>query len=90
MLPRNPVLHPALKLTYFRKASWPEEWITEARDLIREIWVNYYKPEVTAPKETDDDAARATSSAALAATAIPPQAARWSKSAAVSALNFHR
>ncbi len=49
---RHPVLHPQHKLQYFRDENWPEEWITEAIDLLHAEWTEYYKP---APPEEPKD-----------------------------------
>ncbi|OJT15227.1 hypothetical protein TRAPUB_8205 [Trametes pubescens] len=38
------ILHPAYKTQYFRLHKWTEEWIDEAKDLIKEEWETYYKP----------------------------------------------
>ncbi len=38
------VLHPGLKLEYFRQHQWDEEWIDVAENLVREEYmVNYEK-----------------------------------------------
>jgi hypothetical protein len=37
------VLHPGMKLEYFRKQKWPEEWIEEAERLVREEYVAKYE-----------------------------------------------
>lgn len=51
------VLHPAFKLTYFRKRRWPEEWIEAATNLVKEEWTKNYKPAaleiVSAPKSSE-------------------------------------
>ena len=40
------VLHPGLKLEYFRQHEWDNEWIDMAEDLVREEYaVNYQKKE---------------------------------------------
>jgi hypothetical protein len=31
-------------MSYFRSKNWPEEWIDEARTVLREHWSSYYKP----------------------------------------------
>jgi hypothetical protein len=38
------VLHPRFKTNYFTRAKWPQEWITEAESLVRNIWTTCYKP----------------------------------------------
>jgi hypothetical protein len=40
------VLHPAHKVTYFRKCQWPEDWITTALNLVCEEWQDRYKEDV--------------------------------------------
>ena len=37
------VLHPGLKLEYFRQKEWDEEWIDNAEDLAREVYVTCYE-----------------------------------------------
>jgi hypothetical protein len=37
------ILHPAYKLSYFRKRNWPESWIKTAEDLLHEEWNKNYK-----------------------------------------------
>lgn len=55
------VLHPQHKLQYFRDENWPEEWITEAVDLLRAEWTEYYKP---APPEVPNNSESADAPAA--------------------------
>ena len=43
------VLHPRYKINYFRTQEWPEDWITEAMDLIRGEWTSRYKPAAPSP-----------------------------------------
>ncbi|OJT02096.1 hypothetical protein TRAPUB_7442 [Trametes pubescens] len=38
------ILHPAYKTQYFRDHRWEEEWIEEAKTIIREEWEANYKP----------------------------------------------
>ncbi|OAV87409.1 hypothetical protein PTTG_29443 [Puccinia triticina 1-1 BBBD Race 1] len=38
------VLHPSFWDKYFKLVNWEPEWISEAVRLMREMWVNYYKP----------------------------------------------
>ncbi|EJF55349.1 hypothetical protein DICSQDRAFT_74416, partial [Dichomitus squalens LYAD-421 SS1] len=38
------IMHPAYKLSYFRKADWPEASIQEACRLITHEWTTRYKP----------------------------------------------
>jgi hypothetical protein len=37
------VLHPGLKLEYFRQQDWDEEWISNAGDLVRDEYIINYK-----------------------------------------------
>jgi hypothetical protein len=30
----NPVLHPRHKLSYFKQAGWPADWINTAKDIV--------------------------------------------------------
>ncbi|OJT01847.1 hypothetical protein TRAPUB_10054, partial [Trametes pubescens] len=50
------ILHPGHKLQYFRDENWPEEWITEAVELLRAEWREYYKPAPEEPEEAPADA----------------------------------
>ncbi|KAH9910572.1 uncharacterized protein BXZ73DRAFT_58111, partial [Epithele typhae] len=84
-------LHPALKLTYFRKAGWTPEWIQIARDLTKEVWLNYYK--IDTPANDDDEppstpaASTSASTSRSSASGVKSRAARKSShsvSAAVS------
>ncbi|KAK7437101.1 hypothetical protein VKT23_018727 [Stygiomarasmius scandens] len=38
------IMHPEHKTSYFRKQDWPEQWITQAVDIARDIWRSQYKP----------------------------------------------
>jgi hypothetical protein len=38
------VLHPRYKLSYFREAKWPSDWIDTAVSIVREQWEEHYKP----------------------------------------------
>jgi hypothetical protein len=42
------VLHPGMKLEYFRNQKWEEEWIEEAENLVREEYISTYE------RTTDD------------------------------------
>ncbi|PIL32862.1 hypothetical protein GSI_04980 [Ganoderma sinense ZZ0214-1] len=44
------VLHPRYKTNYFRTQDWPEDWISEAVDLIRGEWTARYKPAASTDK----------------------------------------
>ena len=37
------VLHPGLKLEYFRQREWEEEWIDNAEDLVYKVYVTRYE-----------------------------------------------
>ena len=37
------VLHPGLKLKYFRQKEWEEEWIDNAEDLVHHVYATQYK-----------------------------------------------
>jgi hypothetical protein len=41
------VLHPRYKLSYFREAQWPQQWIDAAEKIVREQWEEHYKPSGT-------------------------------------------
>ena len=41
------VLHPGMKLEYFRNQRWEEEWIEEAGNLVREEYHAKYEKEIT-------------------------------------------
>jgi hAT family C-terminal dimerisation region len=41
------VLHPGVKLEYFRNQDWEEEWIEQARSLVREEYCTKYEKEST-------------------------------------------
>ncbi|KDQ59838.1 hypothetical protein JAAARDRAFT_126643, partial [Jaapia argillacea MUCL 33604] len=43
------VLHPAHKLSYFRKRKWPELWIDTAVSLVHDEWELNYKPKQPTP-----------------------------------------
>jgi len=51
------VLHPGLKLEYFRQHGWEEDWIDNAESLVREEYKTHYEgkagPTVTVPDTTD-------------------------------------
>jgi hypothetical protein len=41
------VLHPGLKLEYFRQHEWDDEWIDTAENLVREEYlINYQKKDI--------------------------------------------
>jgi len=37
------VIHPGLKLEYFRQREWEEEWINNAEDLVYKVYVAQYE-----------------------------------------------
>lgn len=43
MLKFKLVLHPRLKLRYFRQKEWEEEWIDNAEDLVHKVYVTQYE-----------------------------------------------
>ena len=45
-----PVLHPGLKLEYFRQHQWEEEWIDAAENMTRDKYVGKYE-KTSEPKE---------------------------------------
>lgn len=50
------VLHPGLKLEYFRQQEWDEGWISNAEDLVREEYIINYQgkdPKATVPNAVD-------------------------------------
>nr|VWO98345.1 PPM-type phosphatase domain-containing protein [Ganoderma boninense] len=50
------ILHPRYKTSYFCTQEWPEEWISEAVDIIRGEWTSRYKP-ATPPADKGKDRA---------------------------------
>ena len=55
------VLHPGLKLEYFRKHDWQEEWVDVAENLVREEYISNYEnkmgePELTRSVDASDKA----------------------------------
>lgn len=45
------VLHPSLKLDYFREARWPDTWIEGATEVTRNAWESRYKPTQAATRD---------------------------------------
>ena len=43
------VLHPRYKTSYFIRAKWPQQWITDAETLARKVWTEKYKKEMPPP-----------------------------------------
>jgi len=37
------VLHPGLKLEYFRQQDWEEEWVDNAESLVRDEYIAHYE-----------------------------------------------
>ncbi|KAJ7140229.1 hypothetical protein C8R43DRAFT_892792, partial [Mycena crocata] len=35
------VLHPGIKLKYFARHEWPQEWIDEVREIVRGVYTTY-------------------------------------------------
>ena len=46
------VLHPGLKLEYFRKHDWQEEWVDVAENLVREEYISNYENKMGEPEPT--------------------------------------
>ena len=49
------VLDPRLKLTYHYDHNWEEQYITQARNDITELYNKIYAPTISNPIEEDDD-----------------------------------
>ncbi|THU99420.1 hypothetical protein K435DRAFT_818540 [Dendrothele bispora CBS 962.96] len=49
------LLHLQHKLSYFQKASWPEEWIDTAKDVVHNLWKTYYKPKDLMPAAVNEE-----------------------------------
>ena len=52
------VLHPGLKLKYFRLREWEKEWIDQAEKMVREEYAANYE-KAAAPEETSVEASPA-------------------------------
>ena len=52
------VLHPGLKLEYFRLREWKKEWIDQAKKMVREEYAANYE-KAAAPEETSVEASPA-------------------------------
>jgi hypothetical protein len=52
------VLHPGLKLEYFRRHQWEDEWIEQAENMVREEFILSYEKTGVTP---DDTATKASS-----------------------------
>jgi len=46
------VLHPGMKLDYFRQAEWEADWVDEAESLVRNEYISHYENK-DMPKQTD-------------------------------------
>jgi hypothetical protein len=40
------VLHPGLKLEYFRTSRWEDEWVDVAENLVRDVYIETYENHV--------------------------------------------
>jgi hypothetical protein len=49
------VLHPGLKLDYFRVQEWEDEWVDVAENLVREEYIDAYENQVTGNEKTISD-----------------------------------
>jgi hypothetical protein len=49
------VLHPRHKLSYFKQAGWPTEWINAAEGIVRAEFKRSYAVNDDADREDDDD-----------------------------------
>jgi hypothetical protein len=50
------VLHPGLKLEYFKRHEWEKEWIEQAERLVREEFIAKYANKGEVPSETSSSA----------------------------------
>jgi hypothetical protein len=48
------VLHPGLKLEYFRLHGWEADWIKTAEELVRDEYVSRYEDQVVIPDMKDN------------------------------------
>jgi hypothetical protein len=51
-MPHCLVLHPGLKLEYFRLQHWEQDWIETAENLAREEYITTYQDSVTPANST--------------------------------------
>jgi len=51
----NIVLHPRHKLSYFKQAGWPTEWINTAEDIVRTKFNRSYAVNNDTEDENDDE-----------------------------------
>jgi hypothetical protein len=49
------VLHPGLKLEYFRLQHWEDDWIEAAENLTREEYINKYEKHTLATEDLSDN-----------------------------------
>ncbi|KAF8803484.1 hypothetical protein BYT27DRAFT_7109409, partial [Phlegmacium glaucopus] len=52
------VLHPRYKTSYFTRAKWPQQWITDAKALARKVWTENYKKTTSLPAVAEESRAR--------------------------------
>jgi hypothetical protein len=55
------VLHPGLKLEYFRQKEWEEEWIDNAEDLVHKVYIAQYEGKEDAIRANPNTPAEAVS-----------------------------
>jgi hypothetical protein len=48
------VLHPGLKLEYFHRQKWEDDWIEAAENLTREEYVDAYENRIVGDEESSD------------------------------------
>lgn len=51
---------PKYKRTYFHKAKWPDDWITTADNLVRDLWTRVYRPSGNQSQPTQTSSHSAT------------------------------
>jgi len=51
LMPSILVLHPGLKLEYFRRHDWEDEWIEQAENMVREEYISVYENKATAQED---------------------------------------
>jgi hypothetical protein len=51
------VLHPGMKLDYFRQAEWEADWIEQAESLVRDVYVSRYENKAVPEQGDTTDAA---------------------------------
>jgi hypothetical protein len=47
------VLHPGLKLEYFRQHEWEDDWIDMAENLVREEYIVNYQNDENVPENSN-------------------------------------